>query len=84
MVLRIVLDAVYTAMAVGQLASFGHMPGVLAAYIPGTLRPARHVSTVGAGLLIVLPCVGPLLLAGLVAVTVGSARGSPLLITWVS
>ncbi|WP_236240222.1 MauE/DoxX family redox-associated membrane protein [Streptomyces sp. CC228A] len=32
MVLRIVLGAVYTAMAVGQLASFGHMPGILAAY----------------------------------------------------
>ncbi|WP_274560805.1 MauE/DoxX family redox-associated membrane protein [Streptomyces spiramyceticus] len=32
MVLRIVLGAVYTAMAVGQLASFGHMPGILAEY----------------------------------------------------
>ncbi|MGP3949572.1 hypothetical protein [Streptomyces sp. 7N604] len=32
MVLRIVLGAVYTAMAVGQLASFGHMPGILAGY----------------------------------------------------
>jgi hypothetical protein len=32
MVLRIVLGAVYTAMAVGQLASFGHMPRVLAEY----------------------------------------------------
>ncbi|MGP3999308.1 MauE/DoxX family redox-associated membrane protein [Streptomyces sp. 8N706] len=32
MVLRVVLGAVYTAMAVGQLASFGHMSGILAAY----------------------------------------------------
>lgn len=32
MVLRIVLGTVYTAMAIGQLASFGHMPGILAAY----------------------------------------------------
>ncbi|MGP3924745.1 MauE/DoxX family redox-associated membrane protein [Streptomyces sp. 8N616] len=32
MVLRIVLGAVYTAMAVGQLASFGSMPGTLAEY----------------------------------------------------
>ncbi|MFG3037211.1 MauE/DoxX family redox-associated membrane protein [Streptomyces sp. NPDC048330] len=32
MVLRIVLGTVYTAMAIGQLASFGYMPGILAAY----------------------------------------------------
>ncbi|WP_367667054.1 MauE/DoxX family redox-associated membrane protein [Streptomyces sp. DG2A-72] len=32
MVLRMVLGAVYAAMAVGQLASFGHMPGILGAY----------------------------------------------------
>lgn len=32
MVLRIVLGAVYTAMAIGQLASFGHMPAILSAF----------------------------------------------------
>lgn len=32
MVLRIVLGTVYTAMAIGQLASFAHMPGILSAY----------------------------------------------------
>lgn len=32
MVLRVVLGTVYTAMAVGQLASFEHMPGILSAY----------------------------------------------------
>ncbi|MFG2972442.1 MauE/DoxX family redox-associated membrane protein [Streptomyces sp. NPDC048331] len=32
MVLRIVLGTLYTAMAIGQLASFEHMPGILAAY----------------------------------------------------
>jgi len=32
MVLRIVLGALYTAMAVGQLVSFGRMPGILAVY----------------------------------------------------
>ncbi len=32
MVLRIVLGTVYTAMAAGQLASFGHMPRILSAY----------------------------------------------------
>lgn len=32
MVLRIVLGAVYTAMALGQLASFRHMPAILSAY----------------------------------------------------
>ncbi|MCX4582392.1 MauE/DoxX family redox-associated membrane protein [Streptomyces sp. NBC_01481] len=32
MVLRIMLGAVYAAMALGQLASIGHMPGILAAY----------------------------------------------------
>ncbi|MFE3329694.1 MauE/DoxX family redox-associated membrane protein [Streptomyces sp. NPDC059176] len=32
MVLRIVVGTVYTAMAVGQLASFGYMPQILAAY----------------------------------------------------
>lgn len=30
--LRIILGAVYTAMALGQLASFGRMPSILAAY----------------------------------------------------
>lgn len=32
MVLRTVLGTVYTAMAVGQLASFGHMPRILSTY----------------------------------------------------
>ncbi|MFJ4014396.1 MauE/DoxX family redox-associated membrane protein [Streptomyces sp. NPDC090026] len=32
MVLRIVLGTVYTAMAIGQLASFEHMPRILSAY----------------------------------------------------
>ncbi|MCX4581535.1 MauE/DoxX family redox-associated membrane protein [Streptomyces sp. NBC_01481] len=32
MVLRIALGAVYTAMAIGQLASLGHMPAILSAY----------------------------------------------------
>lgn len=32
MVLRIVLGALYTAMAIGQLASFGQMPAILSAY----------------------------------------------------
>ncbi|MBW5480374.1 MauE/DoxX family redox-associated membrane protein [Streptomyces bambusae] len=32
MVLRIVLGTVYTAMAIGQLASFSRMPGILSAY----------------------------------------------------
>ncbi|WNZ06473.1 MauE/DoxX family redox-associated membrane protein [Streptomyces sp. 11x1] len=32
MVLRIVLGTLYTAMAVGQLASFEHMPRILSAY----------------------------------------------------
>jgi hypothetical protein len=36
MVLRIVLGAVYTAMAIGQLASFPSMPGILSAYGPVT------------------------------------------------
>lgn len=30
--LRVVLGALYTAMAVGQLASIGHMPAILGAY----------------------------------------------------
>lgn len=34
MVLRIVLGALYVAMAAGQLASFRHMPGILAEYGP--------------------------------------------------
>jgi hypothetical protein len=34
MVLRLVLGTVYTAMTVGQLASFGEMPGILAMYGP--------------------------------------------------
>ncbi|MBT2510582.1 hypothetical protein J7I98_33005 [Streptomyces sp. ISL-98] len=37
-------------------------------------------SAVGAGLLLVLSCGGPLLVAGVVAVAVGGARGSPFLI----
>ncbi|WP_073224323.1 MauE/DoxX family redox-associated membrane protein [Streptomyces sp. NBRC 110465] len=32
MVLRIVLGTVYTAMAIGQFASFEHMPRILSAY----------------------------------------------------
>jgi len=32
MVLRIVLGTVYTAMALGQIASFGHMPRILSTY----------------------------------------------------
>ncbi|MEU0722798.1 MauE/DoxX family redox-associated membrane protein [Streptomyces sp. NPDC006140] len=32
MVLRIVLGTLYTAMAIGQLASFEHMPRILSAY----------------------------------------------------
>lgn len=32
MVLRVVLGAIYTAMALGQLASFDRMPGILAEY----------------------------------------------------
>ncbi|WP_234388630.1 MauE/DoxX family redox-associated membrane protein [Streptomyces sp. AS58] len=32
MVLRIVLGTLYTAMAIGQLASFKHMPRILSAY----------------------------------------------------
>ncbi|MEN8654832.1 MauE/DoxX family redox-associated membrane protein [Streptomyces sp. 21So2-11] len=38
MVLRLVLGTVYSAMALGQLASFGQMPGILAAY-----GPVNHV-----------------------------------------
>ncbi|MGW3727456.1 MauE/DoxX family redox-associated membrane protein [Streptomyces sp. NPDC000851] len=32
MVLRVVLGTVYTAMAIGQLASFGRMPAIVSAY----------------------------------------------------
>lgn len=32
MVLRLVLGTVYAAMAVGQVVSFGRMPGILSAY----------------------------------------------------
>ncbi|PCG85377.1 hypothetical protein CIB93_14520 [Streptomyces sp. WZ.A104] len=32
MVLRVALGAVYTAMAVGQMASLGHMPRILSSY----------------------------------------------------
>ncbi|WP_251061626.1 MauE/DoxX family redox-associated membrane protein [Streptomyces sp. ISL-100] len=48
MVLRIVLGAVYTAMAVGQLASFGHMPGILAAYglVDGAAATALAVALI--------------------------------------
>ncbi|MBT2487213.1 hypothetical protein J7E96_01395 [Streptomyces sp. ISL-96] len=48
MVLRIVLGAVYTAMAVGQLASFGHMPGILAAYglVDGVAETALAVALI--------------------------------------
>ncbi|MDF2263835.1 hypothetical protein P2Q00_00030 [Streptomyces coacervatus] len=42
MVLRIVLGAVYTAMALGQLASLGRMPGILAAY--GLVTGAAAIS----------------------------------------
>ncbi|MFF8844368.1 MauE/DoxX family redox-associated membrane protein [Streptomyces sp. NPDC015127] len=45
MVLRIVLGMVYTAMAVGQLASFGHMPRILSAYGLVT-GPAANVPAV--------------------------------------
>lgn len=38
------------------------------------------LTAVGAGLLIVLSCTGPLLVAGGASVAVGGARGSPLLI----
>lgn len=48
MVLRIVLGMVYTAMAVGQLASFGHMPGILAAYglVDGAAATALAVALI--------------------------------------
>lgn len=39
MVLRIVLGALYVAMAAGQLASFRHMPGILAEYGPAAGAP---------------------------------------------
>ncbi|MBT2366117.1 hypothetical protein J7E88_12560 [Streptomyces sp. ISL-10] len=48
MVLRIVLGTVYTAMALGQLASFEHMPRILAAYG----LPADGAATVLAAALI--------------------------------
>jgi hypothetical protein len=45
MVLRIVLGAMYTVMAAGQLASFGRMSGILAAYglVDGTAATALAV-----------------------------------------
>ncbi|MBT2510581.1 hypothetical protein J7I98_33000 [Streptomyces sp. ISL-98] len=48
MVLRIVLGAVYTAMAFGQLASFGHMPGILTAYglVDGAAATALAVALI--------------------------------------
>lgn len=49
MVIRFVLGGVYTAMAVGQLASLGDMPAILGSY--GLVRGAA--ASVLAGLLIV-------------------------------
>ncbi|WP_435057732.1 MauE/DoxX family redox-associated membrane protein [Streptomyces sp. bgisy060] len=48
MVLRIVLGAVYTAMAAGQLASFGQMPGILTAYglVTGAAASALAVALI--------------------------------------
>ncbi|MGP4050432.1 MauE/DoxX family redox-associated membrane protein [Streptomyces sp. 2A115] len=48
MVLRIVLGAVYTAMAAGQLASFGRMSGILAAYglVTGAAATALAVALI--------------------------------------
>lgn len=48
MVLRIVLGAVYTAMALGQLVSFGRMPGILAAYglVAGAASTALTVALI--------------------------------------
>lgn len=48
MVLRIVAGAVYTAMALGQLASFGRMPGILAEYeaVAGAAATALAVALI--------------------------------------
>jgi hypothetical protein len=46
MVLRLVLGTVYTAMAVGQLASFGEMPGILATYGPVSNAVAAALAVV--------------------------------------
>ncbi|MGH3432325.1 MAG: MauE/DoxX family redox-associated membrane protein [Thermocrispum sp.] len=53
MVLRIVLGTVYTAMAIGQLASFGHMPGILATYglVDGVGATALAVALIAGELL---------------------------------
>ncbi|OII66368.1 MauE/DoxX family redox-associated membrane protein [Streptomyces sp. CC77] len=49
MVLRIVLGAVYTAMAIGQLASFPSMPAILSAYglVTGGAATALAVALIG-------------------------------------
>lgn len=49
MVLRIVLGAVFLAMAVGQLASFGEMSAILAAYrlVDGGVATALAVALIG-------------------------------------
>lgn len=48
MVLRIVLGALFVAMAAGQLASFRRMPGILAAYglVPGADATAPAVALI--------------------------------------
>lgn len=53
MVLRIVLGTVYTAMAIGQLASFGHMTGILATYglVDGVAATALAVALIAGELL---------------------------------
>ncbi|MEW2635312.1 MauE/DoxX family redox-associated membrane protein [Streptomyces sp. NPDC048389] len=49
MVLRIVLGTVYTAMAIGQLASFPSMPAILSAYglVTGGAATALAVALIG-------------------------------------
>ncbi|GAA4656952.1 hypothetical protein GCM10023347_03910 [Streptomyces chumphonensis] len=53
MVLRLVLGTVFTAMAVGQLASFGAMPEILAAYevVEGGAATALAVTLIAGELL---------------------------------
>ncbi|MCZ4102845.1 MauE/DoxX family redox-associated membrane protein [Streptomyces sp. H39-C1] len=48
MVLRLVLGTVYTAMALGQLVSFGRMPSILAAYglVDGVAATALAVTLI--------------------------------------
>jgi len=48
MVLRLILGAVYTAMAVGQLLSWSAMPGILSAY---RLVPDAGLQALAAGLI---------------------------------